>query len=62
MHLASLDTTKHCSPAGPVTGVLIVKGHVRILSVLGVLLTVAASLFCFVRFDFIGLLVFLPLA
>lgn len=47
---------------GPVTGVLIVRGHVRILSLLGVLLTISASVFCFVRFDYIGLLVFLPLA
>ncbi|KAH9376472.1 hypothetical protein HPB48_006557 [Haemaphysalis longicornis] len=48
--------------AGPLTGVLIVKGYVRSLSLLGVLLTAAASIFCFFRPDYVALLVFLPLA
>ncbi|CAN7987284.1 unnamed protein product [Ixodes hexagonus] len=47
---------------GPVTGVLIVKGYIKSISILGTFLSVAATFLCFLNFDYTSLLVFIPLA
>ncbi|EEC02165.1 monocarboxylate transporter, putative [Ixodes scapularis] len=47
---------------GPITGVLIMKGYIKSISILGTFLSVAAAFLCFVKFDYTSLLVFIPLA